>query len=55
LLKSAEDLLNYNKSEEKKMEEIVSGIASSGVNVVISHGSIRFDNLNDLLLNVFNS
>lgn len=40
LLKSADELLNYNKSEEKKMEEMIGGIAASGVNVVISHGSI---------------
>jgi T-complex protein 1 subunit theta len=40
LLKNAEDLLNYNKSEEKKMEEIIEGIAASGVKVVIANGSI---------------
>lgn len=40
LLKNATELLNYNKSEEKKMEEIINGIASSGVNVVIANGSI---------------
>lgn len=40
LLKSAGDLLNYNKSEERKMEEIIEGIASSGAKVVIANGSI---------------
>lgn len=40
LLKNAEELLNYNKSEEKKMEEIVSGIAATGVKVVVANGSI---------------
>jgi T-complex protein 1 subunit theta len=40
LLKSAEELLNYNRSEEKKMEETIAAIAGCGVNVVIAHGSI---------------
>lgn len=40
LLKSAEELRNYNKSEEKKMEEIVASIAASGVQVVVVNGSI---------------
>lgn len=40
LLKNAEELMNYNKSEEKKMEEIIEGIAATGVKVVICHGSI---------------
>lgn len=40
LLKSAEDLLNYNKSEEKRMEEMIESIASCGVKVVICNGSI---------------
>jgi T-complex protein 1 subunit theta len=40
LLKSAEELLNYNKSEERKMEELIEGIASTGVKVVIANGSI---------------
>eukprot|EP01036_Dinobryon_divergens_P039843 gene39843-52589_t len=40
LLKNAEELMNYNRSEEKKMEEIIEGIASTGVKVVICHGSI---------------
>lgn len=40
LIKNAEELLNYNKSEERKMEEVVEAIASTGVNVVICNGSI---------------
>jgi len=40
LIRTAEELLNYTKSEEKQMEDIVRGIAESGVNVVISGGSI---------------
>lgn len=40
LLKSAEELMNYNKSEEKMMEDIVESIAASGVKVVVCGGSI---------------
>jgi T-complex protein 1 subunit theta len=40
LLKNATELLNYNKSEEKKMEEIIEGIASCGAKVVIANGSV---------------
>ena len=40
LLKSAEELLNYNRSEERKMEETIEAIASCGAKVVIAHGSI---------------
>eukprot|EP01006_Ploeotia_vitrea_P018100 TRINITY_DN49365_c0_g1_i1.p1 TRINITY_DN49365_c0_g1~~TRINITY_DN49365_c0_g1_i1.p1 ORF type:complete len:559 (-),score=47.95 TRINITY_DN49365_c0_g1_i1:119-1795(-) len=40
LLKNANELLNYNKSEERKMEELIESISNSGVNVVISHGSV---------------
>jgi len=40
LIRSAEELLNYNKSEEKKLEEIVESIANTGVKVVIVNGSI---------------
>ena len=40
LLKNAEELMNYNKSEEKKMEEIIESVAASGVKVVICNGSI---------------
>lgn len=40
LLKNAEELLNYNKSEEKKMEEIIRSISDSGAKVVIANGAI---------------
>jgi T-complex protein 1 subunit theta len=40
LIKNADELLNYNKSEERKMEEIVAGMASTGAKVVICNGSI---------------
>jgi len=40
LLKNADDLLNYNKSEEKAMEEIISGIAQTGAKLIISHGAV---------------
>lgn len=40
LLKSAEELLNYNKSEERKMEEVIESIAATGAKVVIANGSI---------------
>lgn len=40
LLKNAEDLLNYNKSEEKNMEETISAIAATGAKLVISHGAV---------------
>lgn len=40
LLKNADELLNYNKSEERKMEEIIESIAASGVKVVIANGSV---------------
>lgn len=40
LMKSADDLKNYNKTEEAKMEEIIQGIAESGVQVVVSGGNI---------------
>lgn len=40
LLKDAAELLNYNKSEERKMEEMVEGIAATGVKAVICNGSI---------------
>lgn len=40
LIKSADELKNYNKSEERKMEEIVEGIANTGVKAVVCNGSI---------------
>eukprot|EP00514_Thraustochytrium_sp_LLF1b_P002461 CAMPEP_0184514654 /NCGR_PEP_ID=MMETSP0198_2-20121128/4081_1 /TAXON_ID=1112570 /ORGANISM="Thraustochytrium sp., Strain LLF1b" /LENGTH=538 /DNA_ID=CAMNT_0026904863 /DNA_START=56 /DNA_END=1672 /DNA_ORIENTATION=- len=39
-LNNAEELLNYNKSEEALMEEQVRGIKESGADVVISGGSL---------------
>mmetsp|Transcript_37056 Transcript_37056/g.60021 ORF Transcript_37056/g.60021 Transcript_37056/m.60021 type:complete len:544 (+) Transcript_37056:50-1681(+) len=40
LVKNADELMNYNVSEEKKMEEIIQQISEAGVNVVISGSSI---------------
>ena len=45
LMKTAEDLLTYNKTEEAKMEEIVSSIAATGVKMVVTGG-----NLSDMAL-----
>jgi T-complex protein 1 subunit theta len=40
LMKNADDLKNYNRTEEAKMEEIIQGIAESGVKCVVSGGNI---------------
>mmetsp|Transcript_10550 Transcript_10550/g.23015 ORF Transcript_10550/g.23015 Transcript_10550/m.23015 type:complete len:542 (-) Transcript_10550:91-1716(-) len=40
LMKNADDLKSYNKSEEKKMEEIVKGIADAGVKVCVVGGTV---------------
>lgn len=40
MIKNAEELLNYNKSEEKLAENIVKAIADSGASVVVAGGSI---------------
>lgn len=40
LIKSAEELENYSKSEENRLEELIKGIADSGAKVVVSGGSI---------------
>eukprot|EP00741_Cyanophora_paradoxa_P009918 tig00000157_g9607.t1 len=40
LVKSAQELMDYNKSEENKMEEIIKGIAATGAKVVISGSKI---------------
>jgi len=40
LMKTAEDLKNYNRTEEMKMEEIIQGIAQSGVKVIVTGGTI---------------
>jgi T-complex protein 1 subunit theta len=40
LIKNAQDLLNYNLSEEKAMEKVIKEIAESGAKVIISGASI---------------
>jgi len=40
LMNNADDLIGYNKSEEKKMEEIIKSIADTGTNVVICGGTV---------------
>jgi T-complex protein 1 subunit theta len=40
LLKSAEELLNYNEGEEKLMERMIETIAKAGARVVVSGGKI---------------
>jgi len=40
LMNNADDLLGYNKSEEKKMEEIIQSIAETGVKVIVSGGTV---------------
>mmetsp|Transcript_41809 Transcript_41809/g.96712 ORF Transcript_41809/g.96712 Transcript_41809/m.96712 type:complete len:551 (+) Transcript_41809:85-1737(+) len=40
LIRNADDMLNYNKSEEKALEEVIAAIAATGTNVVISGGTI---------------
>jgi T-complex protein 1 subunit theta len=40
LMKTADDLKNYNRTEETKMEEIIQGIAESGVKVIVTGGTI---------------
>ena len=40
LIKNASELLNYNKSEERKMEELIESIAATGVKVVVANGTI---------------
>ena len=40
LMKTADDLKNYNRTEEAKMEEIIQGIAESGVQVLVTGGTI---------------
>eukprot|EP00761_Pharyngomonas_kirbyi_P003334 gb/GECH01003338.1/.p1 GENE.gb/GECH01003338.1/~~gb/GECH01003338.1/.p1 ORF type:complete len:540 (+),score=137.37 gb/GECH01003338.1/:1-1620(+) len=39
LIESADQLVEYNKSEEAAMEEIIRGLHDAGVNVVVSGGS----------------
>jgi T-complex protein 1 subunit theta len=40
LLESADQLLNYTKGEEQRMEDFIKGIKDVGVDVVVSGGSI---------------
>ncbi len=40
LFKNSEELLNYTKSEEVNMENIIKSIADSGVKCVIVGGSV---------------
>jgi len=40
LIKTADELMNYTKSEEKHMEELIRKIAEAGVNVLVSGGAI---------------
>lgn len=42
LIKTASELMNYNKGEEDRMEESIRCIAESGVKVVIAGGSVRY-------------
>lgn len=40
LIKNANELLNYTKSEEELAEKIVKGIADAGVNLIVAGGSV---------------
>jgi len=40
LIKNAEELMNYNKSEEEMMEDAIRGIAEAGVKMVVAGGSV---------------
>ena len=40
LIRNAEDLMNYNKGEEKLMEDIIKSIADAGVQIVVTGGTI---------------
>ena len=40
LMKNADDLMGYNKSEEKKMEESIKAIADTGTNLVVAGGTV---------------
>jgi len=40
LIKSAEELENYSKSEEARMEETIKGIAEAGVKVIVSGSQV---------------
>jgi len=54
LIRTAEELMNYNKTEERALEQIVKDIAAAGCGVVVCNGSIsemalHFLNKYDLL------
>ena len=40
LIRSADELLNYNKTEERALEKVVKEIADSGAKLVVSGGSV---------------
>lgn len=40
LMKTAEDLKTYNKTEEAKMEETIQGIAETGVKLIVTGGNV---------------
>eukprot|EP00831_Metopus_contortus_P052416 TRINITY_DN43_c0_g1_i5.p1 TRINITY_DN43_c0_g1~~TRINITY_DN43_c0_g1_i5.p1 ORF type:complete len:509 (-),score=115.01 TRINITY_DN43_c0_g1_i5:49-1575(-) len=40
LLKTADELKNYTKTEEKMMEEFIKGVVDAGVNVVVAGGNV---------------
>lgn len=40
LIRNAEDMLNYNKSEEKALEEVIAAVAATGTNVVVTGGTV---------------
>lgn len=40
LMKTPEDLKNYNRTEEDKMHEIVAGIAAAGVKTIVTGGNV---------------
>lgn len=40
LIRNAEDMLQYNRSEERALDEVIAAIAATGTNVVVSGGSI---------------
>jgi len=40
LIRTAADMLTYNKSEEKALEEVIAAVAATGTNVCVSGGSI---------------
>ena len=40
LMKTADDLMSYNKTEEAKMEEIIQGIAETGVKLIVCGGNV---------------